>query len=135
LVAVLRGGDGFADKSCHAQCRSPETSQTSALDFSKRTATANKCNGSSGSNGREDLEQGPGSVVQEEDAFNGEERAKEHGVRDRSRLQCYGEMVDIGTEVEPLKDKSATPRWLHKEMYRGYLPRRREQGRWPTLSQ
>jgi hypothetical protein len=83
--------------------RSSEASKASTLNFTKGTASANEGDSSSSSDSRKDLEQIPGSIVQEKDALNGEERAKEDGVRKRRRLDRCREMADIGAEVEPLE--------------------------------
>ena len=81
----------------------PESGKPSALDLAQSTAAADECDGSDHCDSREDLEQSPGSIVQEEDALDGEKGAKEHDVRNRSRLQGGRQVVDVDTEEEPLE--------------------------------
>lgn len=83
--------------------RLPESGKPSALDFTQSAATADECDGSGHCDGREDLEESPRTIVQEEDALDGEEGAKEHNVRDRSRLQGGRQVVDVDAEEEPLE--------------------------------
>jgi hypothetical protein len=99
--------------------RSSEASKASTLDFTKGTASADERDSSSGRDSRKDLEQCPGSIVQEEDAFDGKKRAKEDSVRKRCRLDSRREMADIGAEVQPLEGGIQVSLRLHTRKTQG----------------
>lgn len=49
------------------------------------------------------MTQGQAAVVQEVDKLHAKDRGEESGVRDGSRLESFGEVGEVGTELdEPL---------------------------------
>jgi hypothetical protein len=85
----------------------PEARKTSALHLAQCATATDERDRADHSNRREDLEQRPRGVVEEEDPFDREERAEENGVRNGRRLESSREMADIAAEEEPLRQVSA----------------------------
>lgn len=83
----------------------PETGLSSTLDFAQRATATDKSDGTSQGNSREQLEDVPGGVVQEEGALDGDQRSQEDSVRQRSRFQCGGKVVEVDTQEEPLENQ------------------------------
>ena len=80
----------------------PKTRKASALDLAQCAASADECDRANRGDGGENLEEVPGSIVQEEDSLEPDKRSEEHGVRERSRFERGREMADIGAEEKPL---------------------------------
>lgn len=81
----------------------PETSKATALYFTQRTATTNECDRTGSCHRGQDLEQVPGSVVEEENTLDSGQGGKEDGVRNRSGLESSREVVEVDAEEEPLE--------------------------------
>ena len=73
----------------------PEAGKSSALDFTQCATATDKSDGSSRSNGREQLEDVPGGIVKEEGALDRGQRSQEDGMRNRGRFECGGKVVEV----------------------------------------
>lgn len=78
------------------------SSKASALDLPESLGPAENRNGAYETDNRQDLEQIPGSVVEEEDKLHGHNGAKEQSVRNGGSTKSLGEVVRIGAKNEPL---------------------------------
>lgn len=87
----------------------PETRKSPSLNLTQCTATTDKCNSTSRSNGGEQLEDVPRGIVQEEDSFDRNQGSEEDSVGNRSGLECGREMVEVNAEEEPLEQISINP--------------------------
>lgn len=77
------------------------------MDLTQRTATTDECDSAGNGHRGKNLEQVPRGVVKEENTLECDQGSEENGMRERGRLECGGEVVDIGAEEEPLKSELA----------------------------
>ena len=80
----------------------PEAGKSSALDFTQSATATDESDGTSRSNGREQLEDVPGGIVKEEGALDRDQRPQEGCVRNRCRFECGGKVVEVDAKEEPL---------------------------------
>lgn len=80
-----------------------QTSKAPALHLAQSAAAAHECNYPNYSHGGQCLEEVPRGIVEEKDPFERDQGSQEHGMGERRRLQCGGEMVHVDTEEEPLE--------------------------------
>lgn len=76
------------------------------LDFTKSLAAAQESDGADQTSRRQDLEESPGRVVEEEDKLHGNDAAKEQSVRDGSSVHCLGDVAEVCAEEQPCANKS-----------------------------
>ena len=76
--------------------------QPSFLHLGERPATAQEYQGANAQRHRQYLEQVPRSVIEEEQALHGDNRAVEQHVCDRCLTEGSGEVVGVCTNKEPL---------------------------------
>jgi len=65
-----------------------QTGKSALLDFTQSLAAAQEGDGANQTSRRQDLEESPGRVVQEEDKFHGNNASEEQSVRDGSSVHC-----------------------------------------------
>lgn len=82
-----------------------QTSKSALLNFSQGLAATQECNGAYQTSRRQDLEESPGRVVQEEDELHCNYAAKEQGVRDGCSIHGFREVVEIGAQEQPSTNK------------------------------
>lgn len=82
-----------------------QTSKSALLNFTQGLAATQERNGAHQTSRRQDLEESPGRVVQEEDELHGDYAAKEQGVRDRSSIHGFREVVEVGAQEQPSANK------------------------------
>lgn len=72
------------------------------MNLAQCAATAHKCDRTNGGGSRKDLEQVPGSIVEEKDTLESNQRSNKDGVWERGRFEGSRQVVDVSTEEEPL---------------------------------
>lgn len=83
--------------------RSPLAGKSSALNLAQSLGAAKERHGAEKGDNGQGLKQVPGAVVKEEGSLNGKDGSKEDGVRDRRSTEGLGDVVDVGTQSEPLQ--------------------------------
>lgn len=86
----------------HLDTRLSQTGMSSALNLAQRTTAADKRDRARCSYSREELEQVPGGIVEEEEPLDRDQRSEEDDVRDGSRFQRGREVIDVRAEEKPL---------------------------------
>lgn len=81
---------------------SPETSQPTFLDLCQGSAATDVRDSAQGTQHRKSLEQVPGGVVQEEDAFNSDDGAEKEAVRHRRIGERVGQLGEVSANLKPL---------------------------------
>ena len=77
-------------------------SLAAALHLAEGLGAAKEGRGANNANRRQDLEEVPAAIVEEEDALHGHDRAEEDGVGDGRAAESLGDVADIGTKDKPL---------------------------------
>lgn len=102
-VMKIYHGAEEAQKHGTAIQRSAQASKAPTLHLTQCAAAAHERDRANGRRSGQGLEQVPRCVVEEEDALEREKRAQKHSVRQRRGLECGGQVVEVGAEVEPLQ--------------------------------
>lgn len=82
---------------------STQTGQTTFLHLGKCPAPGQKCDHSKSSQDRQRLKKVPDRIVEEEGAFDANNRANEQRVRERSVGHGFGDVIDVAAEIGPLR--------------------------------
>lgn len=80
------------------------SSQTTALHLTESFHSTKDHDCAKRGHGKNDVAQRQAAVVQEVDKFHAKDRGEEGGMRDGSRLESFGKVGEVGTELdEPLQ--------------------------------
>jgi hypothetical protein len=83
-----------------------QTSKSALLNLTQSLAATQKGNGANQTSRRQDLEESPRRVVQEEDELHGDNASEEQGVRDGSSVHCLRDVAEVCADKQPCTDKS-----------------------------
>lgn len=81
---------------------SSESGQAALLHFRQRSAATDVGYDAERGQDGQCLEQVPGGVVEEEDAFDGDDRAEEEPVGQRRVRERFGEVCEVAANLNPL---------------------------------
>lgn len=102
FLLAIRVDQPAESTSLAAWALSSLSSQPPSLHLSQSLGPTKNRDGSDDDHDRQNLEQVPSAVVQEEDELHGHNRTQEGGVGQRSLAEGCGEVVEVGAEGEPL---------------------------------
>lgn len=76
------------------------------LNLTQGLAAAQEGNDANQTSRRQDLEESPRRVVQEEDELHGDDASEEKGVRDGGSVHCLGNVAEVCAQEQPCTNKS-----------------------------